>query len=127
MSEPAIKLNAELLAGLGYKNLTDEQYRQLLTEFYNAAEDIVGVRLASMMSDSQLDEFGDLFDRRDDAGAFDWLKRNFPNYFDIVKEVFAELEQLLTVTARQFREPALGSRIEPGVELLRPSSEEEST
>jgi hypothetical protein len=61
----------------------------------------VGVRLADQMTNQQLDEFEQYFEAKDDAGAFQWLEANFPNYKDIVQQEFDKLKAEITQTAQQ--------------------------
>jgi len=104
-----IKLSASRLARLGYHGLTREQTNELLRELYKAGEEIVGLKLGSMMSTAQLDAFEQLFVAGDEAGALVWLERNFPKYRELVQEIFKELDDVLRqavdVTSRQ-PEPA---------------------
>jgi Protein of unknown function (DUF5663) len=104
MMEPLKKLDAELLARLGYKGLTANQFNELLAEFFHAAEEIVGILIASQMSDEQLDEFERFFDAGDDDGAFAWLEEKFPNYKEDTITVIGDLERLLAETAREIRQ-----------------------
>ncbi len=101
-----IELTGERLTGLGYRGLTKQQMNELLRELYNAGEEIVGMKLVSEMSNDQLDAFEQFVAADDQAGAFAWLERNFPNYREVVQETFAELDELLRRAAAETRPEA---------------------
>jgi tetratricopeptide (TPR) repeat protein len=74
------------------RDLPTLQLRLLARGTYNLLEMRTGVRLADLMTSSQLDEFEGFYNALDDAGAFGWLQTNFPNYREIV---MAELIRIL--------------------------------
>lgn len=86
-----IKIDADLLDRLGLGELDAEDKSLMLRHIYDTLEERVGVTLASAMSDPQLDEFEAYFEAKDDAGAFRWLSENFPDYQQIVQDIFKEL------------------------------------
>lgn len=96
----AITLSSDLLVELGYEELTASQARELLADLYDAMERMVGVALADEMSEQQLDAFEAFYDANDGPGALAWLRRNFPDYRERVREVFEELKETLRATAR---------------------------
>ena len=53
----------------------------------------VGIKLASKMSDAQLDEFESYINKNDQKGALTWLETNFPNYKDVVAEELNKLKK----------------------------------
>jgi predicted RNA-binding Zn ribbon-like protein len=85
------KLDDNFLTSVGLAALPPEDKKKMLAHIYETLELRVGTRLASNMSDSQLDEFEKLMDTNDEAGALTWLETNVPNYKDVVA---AELENL---------------------------------
>ena len=128
MIEPALKkLDTELLVRLGYKGLTATQFNELLAELYHAAEELVGVRIASQMSDEQLDEFEGFFEAGDEDGAFAWLEGKFPSYKEETLAVIGELEGLLAETAREVRQPQPHPRGLREVDASPPRAEDGST
>jgi len=102
-----LRLDHKLLVDLGYRSLTISQADRLLKHLYDTMEQNVGLRLAEGMSDEQLDAFDAFFEAKDDAGAFAWLQRNFPDHKEIVTSEFAELKRLLADTADEFNAEAL--------------------
>jgi uncharacterized protein DUF5663 len=54
-------------------------------------EQIVGIKLTDEMTDEQVAAFDKFFQARDDAGAFAWLTRNFPEYRRVVRTTLDEL------------------------------------
>jgi hypothetical protein len=104
-----IDLNAQRLVGLGFRGLTREQTNTLLEEMYKAGEEIVGLKLASRMSDKQLDEFNRLYDSGDEEAAFNWLKTNFPEYRKVADSTFEELDEALRRAAREIHGDDLDS------------------
>ena len=90
-----LQLDAQRLDRLGYRGLTSAQVNELLDELYNAGEEIVGFKLAGLMSNQHLDEFEVFVDADDSDAAFKWLESNFPNYREIVEETFEYLDGVL--------------------------------
>jgi len=126
--EPVLKkLDAELLARLGYKGLTASQLNDLLAELYHAAEEIVGIGIASQMSDEQLDEFERFFEAGDDDGALSWLEEKFPDYKKETMAVIGNLEKLLAETAREIRQPQARSHGLSEADASPPHSDGNST
>ena len=64
-----------------------------------------GVRLASGMSDAQLDEFESYINKNDESGGSrsGW-KLNFPNYKDVVAEELGKLKEEVKASAPQILE-----------------------
>ncbi len=87
------KLDNNFLKELGLDALPAEEKNKMLAHIYETLEMRVGVRLASGMTDAQLDEFESYINKNDEAGALKWLETNFPNYKDVVAE---ELNKLKT-------------------------------
>ena len=86
-----VRLDASLLADVGLKRLVADEANVMLAHIVETLELRVGTRLADDMSDAQLDEFEVFFEAKDDAGAFQWLETNFPEYKKVVRD---ELEAL---------------------------------
>lgn len=98
-------LTTEWLTSLGYETLTEPQKYTLLRAVYDALETRVGSRLASGMSDQQLDEFLLYVEHPDDdatEATAAWLQRNRPDYREVVartiKDLENELRQIATVS-----------------------------
>jgi archaellum component FlaC len=85
------KLDDQFLNDVGLGNLPAEEKKIMLQHIYEKLELNVGMRLASGMSDQQLDDFEKLMDANDQAGALKWLETNVPHYKQVVAE---ELEKL---------------------------------
>jgi len=98
-----IELNAQRLAGLGFGGLTKDQVNSLLQEMYKAGEEIVGLKLASRMSEDELDAFGEIIDEGDDASALKWLELNRPDFREITQTTFEELDEILRAAAARSR------------------------
>ncbi len=86
-----IKLDDNFLKELGLGGLPQEERRRMLTHIYETLEMRVGVKLASGMSDAQLNEFESYVNNKDEQGALKWLETNFPDYKKVVE---VELEKL---------------------------------
>lgn len=89
----AIKLDEKFLDDAGLGSLPAEEKTKLLAHVYETLETRVGVKLASQMSQEQLDEFEKFIDSKDEQGALKWLETNYPDYPKVVRE---ELEKLKT-------------------------------
>lgn len=96
-----LKIDNSLLQEVGLGGLPDSEKNSFLKHIYETLEMRVGVRLADQMTNQQLDEFEQYFEAKDDAGAFQWLETNFPNYKDIVQQEFDKLKAEITQTAPQ--------------------------
>jgi cell division septation protein DedD len=96
-----LKIDNSLLEEVGLGGLPDSEKNSFLKHIYETLEMRVGVRLADQMTNQQLDEFEQYFEAKDDAGAFQWLETNFPNYKDIVQQEFDKLKAEITQTAPQ--------------------------
>lgn len=97
----AINLDRNLLDELGLGTLPEAEKSSLLSHIYETLEMRVGMRLADQMSDQQLEEFEKYFEAKDDAGAFNWLETNFPNYKQIVQDEFNKLKEEIKQSAPQ--------------------------
>jgi hypothetical protein len=96
-----IKLDDNLLAGLGLAILPPEEKKRLLAHIYETLEMRVGVELAKQMTEAQLNEFEEFIKRNDEAGALKWLETNFPNYKDVVAGEFEKLKAEVKQSAPQ--------------------------
>jgi len=106
---PVEKLDHSRLISLGYASLTQQQADQLLRSVYSTMEAMVGMRLSTQLSPSQIDEFGALVDEEDEDGSLAWLQTNIPGYQKVVEEIWDEVSAILLATARQLDE-AVDSR-----------------
>lgn len=103
----SIELNSDLLVELGYGSLTATQGNQLLKEFYETLEAVVGIHLTEEMTESQYEAFSKFFEAKDDAGAAAWLDRNFPDHKEVVQKTFDQLAYELRKLAQSIDEPPL--------------------
>lgn len=95
------KLDNNFLKELGLDSLPNEEKNKMLAHIYETLEMRVGIRLASGMSDAQLDEFESYINNNDEAGALKWLETNFPNYKDVVAEELNKLKEEVKASAPQ--------------------------
>lgn len=93
------KLDDNFLKELGLDGLPAEEKNKMLSHIYETLEMRVGVRLASKMTDAQLDEFESFINNNDEAGALKWLETNFPNYKDVVAEELNKLKEEIKQSA----------------------------
>ena len=93
------KLDNNFLKELGLDSLPADEKNKMLAHIYETLEMRVGVRLASGMTDAQLDEFESYINKNDEAGALKWLETNFPNYKDVVAEELEKLKQEIKTAA----------------------------
>lgn len=98
---PPLRIDNNLLDELGLGGLPAEEKAGFLKHIYETLEMRVGMRLADMMTNEQLDEFETFYNAKDDAGAFKWLETNFPNYKEIVADEFAKLKNEIAQSAPQ--------------------------
>ena len=98
------KLDNNFLKELGLDALPAEEKNKMLAHIYETLEMRVGVRLASGMTDAQLDEFESYINNNNEAGALKWLETNFPNYKDVVAEELNKLKDEIRASAPQILE-----------------------
>lgn len=85
-----ININRDVAALLG-ETVSPYELNQISKDLYERLEMNVGMRIADQLDNRQLDEFETFFDQKDDAGAFEWLSREVPEYKDIVAEEWSAL------------------------------------
>ncbi len=103
-----IKLDNQFLQDVGLGELPDAEKKEMLRHIYEQLELRVGTRLASGMTDAQLDEFEALINNQDEAGALKWLETNFPNYKEVVADELEKLKAEVTLSAPQILEASNG-------------------
>jgi len=85
------QIDDKFLQSLGLNELPQAEKDSMKAHIYETLEMRVGMTLASNMTEAQLNEFEELMNKNDEAGALKWLESNFPNYRQVVAE---ELEKL---------------------------------
>lgn len=85
------KLDENFLHELGLSALPADEKNKMLAHILDTLEMRVGMKLASGMTNEQLDEFESYINQKDEAGALKWLETNFPDYKSVVNQ---ELESL---------------------------------
>jgi hypothetical protein len=98
------QLDNNFLEELGLGSLPVVEKDKMKAHIYETLEMRVGMRLASGMSDAQLDEFETLMNNQDEAGALKWLETNFPNYKQVVAEELDKLKAEVKAAAPQIIE-----------------------
>mgnify|MGYP000869671159 CR=1 FL=1 len=93
------KLDDNFLAEIGLAALPPEDKKKMLAHIYETLELRVGMKLAENMSDAQLNEFEQLMDNGNEAGALTWLETNVPNYKDVVATELETLKAEIKATA----------------------------
>lgn len=96
-----IKLDNQFLVDVGLGSLPEDDKKDMLRHIYEQLELRVGTKLASGMSDAQLDEFEALINNQDEAGALKWLETNFPNYKQVVADELQKLKEEVKLSAPQ--------------------------
>jgi hypothetical protein len=86
------KLDNDLLVKLGLGDVAPDLKNLVLATMYEHMELTVGYRLASRMTNEQLDEFEGFIDANDEAGALKWLESNFPEYKAVVADALEDLQ-----------------------------------
>ena len=93
------KLDNNFLKELGLDSLPAAEKNKMLAHIYETLEMRVGIKLASKMSDDQLDEFESFINKNDQKGALNWLETNFPNYKDVVADELNKLKKEIKESA----------------------------
>jgi len=99
-----IKLDNQFLQDVGLGSLPEDDKKDMLRHIYEQLELRVGTKLASGMTDAQLDEFEALINNQDEAGALRWLETNFPNYKQVVADELQKLKEEVKNSAPQILE-----------------------
>lgn len=111
------KLDNNFLTELGLGNLPSAEKNKLLNHIYETLEMRVGVKLASNMTDAQLDEFESYINKDDQKGALTWLEANFPDYKKVVSEELDKLKEEVKTSApaivAEIQQATKGSTNEP--------------
>ena len=97
------KLDEKFLQDIGLNELPEDQKKPFLQHIYDELELRVGTKLSGGMSDSQLEEFEAIIDRKDDI-VVAWLNKYVPNCHN--EDDFVKLQQ---VTQLDVNDPALRS------------------
>lgn len=95
------QIDDNFLATLGLAALPQDEKEKMKAHIYETLEMRVGMKLASGMSEEQLNEFEALMNAQDDAGALKWLETNFPNYKQVVADELDKLKEEITQAAPQ--------------------------
>jgi len=81
-----IRFDKELLADVGLSRLPSNLADMTLRATYITLERRVGLRLASILTDEQFDEFEPFYENRDEEGAFAWLQSQLPDYRVVIED-----------------------------------------
>ena len=84
------QLNDEFLESIGLNDLPDDQKKPFLQHIYSELEMRVGTKLSDGMSDEQLEEFGNIIDRKNEI-IVGWLQKYAPDYYNDV--TFSKLQE----------------------------------
>lgn len=126
----AFTLDYKTLDELGLGALPPEEKKSMLAHILETLEMRVGTRLASQMTDAQLDEFERLMPvenesqevvKQKEQAALKWLETNFPSYKQVVAEELdklkAEIKQAapqIVASSKQQGSPGQQGPAEPG-------------
>lgn len=86
-----VNIDDKFLAELGLEGLGAEDKKDLIKQIRQTLEMRVGMKIAAKLSNEQLKEFEGYINSKDEAGAMQWLGKNYPNYKDTVG---SELDKL---------------------------------
>lgn len=95
------QIDDKFLESLGLGGLPPGDKEKMKGHIYETLEMRVGMTLASQMSEAQLDEFENLMNQNDEAGALRWLEANFPNYRQVVASELDKLKAEVKAAAPQ--------------------------
>lgn len=85
--DTTIPADDQFLAAMGMGDLPPEAKEKALGDILYNLNARIGERLADQFSEAQLDEVNALADNDDDQAALtEWLKKNVPNYGQILEE-----------------------------------------
>lgn len=104
------QIDDKFLESLGLGALPQDEKDKMKSHIYETLEMRVGMTLASNMSEAQLDEFEELMNKNDEAGALRWLETNFPDYKQVVASELEKLKEEVKAAAPQIVAEANGSQ-----------------
>jgi hypothetical protein len=90
-----IQLDDAAMVRWGYSALPAWLRRQMLTKFYASLEYAVGMRLAALLDDDQLEEFELIVEANDSERGHAYLLEHLPAYPEVVRATFRDLEELM--------------------------------
>jgi hypothetical protein len=90
------QLDDQFLNDVGLGALPEDQKKPFLQHTYDQLEYKVGIRLSEGMTDTQLEEFESIIDRKEEV-IVPWLTNHAPNYQN--EEVFIRLMQASQLAA----------------------------
>jgi hypothetical protein len=105
-----MKIDDKFLEELGLAALPAEEKQALVAQIIETLEMRVGTKLASGLSDAQLQEFEGFMNANDQEGALKWLETNAPNYKEVVKGELETLKNEIKASANQILEASLANR-----------------
>jgi hypothetical protein len=93
------QLDDQFLTDVGLAGLPEDQKKPFLQHTYDQLEYRVGVRLSDGMTDTQLEEFEAIIDRKEDA-VNNWLAQYAPQFES--EELYQRLQQASGLPAGDF-------------------------
>lgn len=94
-------LREALVVETGLDALPDEALDSFLAAAREELQQRVGRRLAGVLTESQMEEFGEIFDARDDERAVKFLAENVPEYPEVVRSEIARLRDEVRARASE--------------------------
>ncbi len=94
------RLDDQFLKDIGLDGLPEEQKKPFLQHIYSELELRVGTRLSDGLSDSQLEEFEEIIDRKQEK-IDNWLAEHAPTYMQ--DQAFQKLQQATNLPANDPR------------------------
>lgn len=91
-----------LLAGVNLSQFTEAQRQKIIETIYSKLEDRVGVKMVSMVSDEQFDQFELLVDQANEDKLGEWLSDNVPSYDEEVEVILLQLKQEVVADPQNF-------------------------
>ena len=75
------QLDEKFLQDIGLNDMPEDQKKPFLQHIYDELELRVGTKLSDGMSDTQLEEFESIIDKKDDI-VTEWLAKYTPDYYN---------------------------------------------
>lgn len=98
-----IQLDEKFLKEFGLAKAPRADQQAFIGTFYQTLDNRVGMRLASKLSERDLEQFNTHMKGKQPEAAADWMNEHFPEHTKIVQEEFNKLKQEIKAGSAQIR------------------------
>jgi hypothetical protein len=96
----------DIIKEFGLENFSKEEQANLIKQVGETLKIRVGMKLADVMSDDQLEQFQTVMDSGNEEEANKWLAANVPNYVQLVADEMKAIKSEIKQTLDAVNEPS---------------------